>query len=54
MIRLLQFLVHGCFHEWEIIKEKTTDYDLFLSSGTATKYILKCKKCGAMKTFLAK
>lgn len=54
MIRLLRFLIHGCFHEWEIIDENLTNYNHDFSSGTAVKYTLKCKKCGAMKTFLAK
>ena len=59
MIRLIQFLFSGCFHQWEVINRQRTDndfnfYDLILSSGTADTYTLRCKKCGAMKTFLAK
>ena len=54
MIRLFQFLLHGCFHEYEIVKENLLDYDYDFSSGTATQYTLRCKKCGSMKVFLAK
>ena len=54
MIRLIKFLFSGCFHQWEVIKQQLTDYDYDWCSGTADKYTLRCKKCGAMKTFLAK
>ena len=54
MIRLIQFLFSGCFHQWEVIKQTLTVYDCFWDSGTADRYTLQCKKCGSMKTFLAK
>ena len=54
MIRLIQFLFSGCLHQWEVIDENITNYDHEWCRGTAVKYTLRCKKCGAMKTFLAK
>jgi hypothetical protein len=44
MIKLIQFLFSGCFHQWEVFNQALT-WD---------KYTLRCKKCGAMKTFLAR
>lgn len=50
MIRLLQFLWSGCWHEWEVIKEARLEWtDDFGSEGTCTRYILQCKKCGNIK-----
>lgn len=51
MKRLFEFLIDGCFHEWECVKtvyvyDKETD-----SYPIGNKYVLKCKKCGKMKTF---
>jgi len=54
MIRLIQFLLSGCFHQWEVIKQTRADYNHFWNWGTTDQYTLRCKKCGAMKTFLAK
>jgi uncharacterized protein CbrC (UPF0167 family) len=54
MIRLIQFLFSGCFYQWEAIRQVQTDYDFGWASGNATNYTLRCKKCGAMKTFLAR
>ena len=54
MIRLIQFLFSGCFHQWEAIAQDLTNFDYGWCKGTADKYTLRCKKCGAMKTFLAK
>lgn len=51
MIRLLQFLIHGCFHEWEVIDEGCCYVFMF---GIAKNYTVKCKKCGTIKTSLAR
>ena len=58
MKKLLEFLLTGCFHDWEI-KDKTIVYrpegikyevnGEKLPSGQ--KYTLRCKKCGEMKTY---
>lgn len=54
MKRLLEFLLTGCFHEWEIYKTNPV-YDSY--DGQLTEYpigekiTLRCKKCGEMKTF---
>jgi len=59
MIRLLQFLWSGCFHEWETIKERsmTSTHNLTYASGKEltdeknyTEYTLRCKKCGEIKS----
>lgn len=59
MIRLLQFLWSGCFHEWETIKERnmTSTHNLTYASGKEvkdetnyTEYTLRCKKCGKIKS----
>jgi len=54
MIRLIKFLFSGCFHQWEAIDQVQKKYDYDWCGGTATNYILRCKKCGAMKTFLVR
>jgi len=54
MIRLIQFLFSGCFHQWEVIDQNISTYDHGWCKGTAFRYTSRCKKCGAMKTFLAK
>ena len=54
MIRLIKFLFSGCFHQWKVINQALTNFNLGWCNGTAVKYTLRCKKCGAMKTFLAK
>ena len=59
MIKLLQFLWSGCFHEWETIKErdmKSTRSLTYLSGKELTdennyiEYTLRCKKCGEIKS----
>lgn len=54
MLRLLQWLISGCFHEWEVIADARFEYENDFSSGTCTKYTLRCKKCGSLKTYAAK
>jgi len=62
MKRLLEFLWSGCWHEWETesickILDSSKGVTLedvatgkFLPIGR--KYVLRCKKCGELKTFL--
>lgn len=56
MLRLIQFLIHGCFHEWEIVT-KVPGKDIVKADGVAiyesngTVYTLRCRKCGKMKIF---
>ena len=47
MKKLIQFLLSGCWHEWEIIKERDLVDERGAVIGVA--YNLKCKKCGDMK-----
>ena len=58
MLKLLEFLWSGCFHNWETIKEQ----DMFVSGcefrngkeyetrHTYTEYVLRCKNCGEIKS----
>lgn len=47
MLRLLQWLIFGHIHEYEIVETKrvTQGEDRF------TTYILRCKHCGKMKHY---
>ena len=54
MIRLLRFLLSGCFHDWEIVRVAAYKYSGDFSSGHCEKFTLRCTKCGAMKTFTNK
>ena len=57
MKKLLEFLIGGCFHEWEI-EQKTRIFETDLLKydvegkqlPTGMRYTLRCKKCGEMKT----
>jgi hypothetical protein len=56
MLKLLRFLITGDMHdhEWEIIGEEKVDYwysnfDKMPSSFVRI-YVLRCKKCGAIKS----
>jgi hypothetical protein len=50
MIKLIQFLISGCWHEWEIIKYSDLHWSNdFGERGTGTRYILRCKKCGLVR-----
>jgi hypothetical protein len=59
MIKLLEFLWSGCFHNWETIKEeeKIETFNMsYLDGGERTTrkvypvYILRCKNCGHIKS----
>lgn len=58
MIKLLEFLWSGCFHEWETITVKemvSTTNQLYMSGKEYetkkeyVQYTLRCKKCGNIK-----
>jgi hypothetical protein len=59
MKKLLEFLLTGCFHEWEIEdKKKVFDFEVTpedILTGKhfpiGSKYTLRCKKCGELKTY---
>lgn len=50
MIRLIQFLIHGCFHEWEVLDkselEWSNDFGIY---RTCMRFYVRCKKCGHVK-----
>lgn len=59
MIKLLEFLWSGCFHNWETIKEKkmvkTSNMSYQYGGKTSntkeyTEYTLRCKNCGHIKS----
>jgi hypothetical protein len=48
MIRLLEFLIHGCWHDWRI----QSAGDLVRKDGLmacGTRYIYQCEKCHRIK-----
>lgn len=49
MIRLLQWLFHGCLHEWDIIRRGTIRSEYGDRIGLF--YDCRCKKCGRIKEF---
>ncbi len=52
MKKLLEFLLTGCFHEWEIISKTPVYWEGDLEKlPIGHKYTLRCKKCGEMKTY---
>jgi len=51
MLKLLQFLWTGCWHEWAIKQEgpyQKTLHGKVMQEGIYTDY--QCKKCGRLKT----
>ncbi len=54
MLKLLGFLISGCWHKWRVINQETVNYSTDFSKGTADRYILQCEHCGNIKTKLAK
>jgi hypothetical protein len=58
MKKLLEFLIGGCFHEWEIEQKMTMFRSNSINLGVdgkqlpvGNKYTLRCKKCGELKTY---
>jgi hypothetical protein len=55
MKRLIEFLLTGCWHNWEIIKEEELIWSNDLGEhGTGSRFTLQCKKCGNLKKFDAR
>jgi Fe2+ or Zn2+ uptake regulation protein len=51
MFRLFQFLIDGCFHEYEVIEKSEYEQTTVYNTGRhreshITVHILRCKKCG--------
>ena len=46
MIRLIEFLISGCWHKWETIDECGLTS---VFGNTGTRIMLKCEKCGNWK-----
>lgn len=46
MIRLLQYILSGCWHKWETIDVSPFTWNSDISSGRGTRYTLRCEKCG--------
>jgi hypothetical protein len=49
MIRLLQYILSGCFHKWETIDKGPFTWKNDWSEGSGTRYALRCEKCGEIK-----
>jgi translation initiation factor 2 beta subunit (eIF-2beta)/eIF-5 len=53
MIKLFEFLLHGCWHQWEriddvLVTHKITDSYGELDEFRVRTYTLQCKKCGSL------
>lgn len=46
MIRLLQYILSGCFHKWEIFDQVPLNWKSEVGEGVGTRYTLRCEKCG--------
>jgi len=59
MERLIEFLKEGCFHKWEVSQQNpyvSVWTGVGKSEGESSKtegtmYVLRCSRCGKMKTF---
>jgi len=50
MIKLWQFLMHGCWHRWEEVERRNLNReDAFAGSGT--RVYCRCTKCGHQTKF---
>ena len=49
MIRLLHYILSGCFHRWGILEKNPFSWDNDRSKGSGTRYTLRCEKCGTIK-----
>jgi len=49
MIRLIQFLIFGHIHKWNVLEKEK--YTLDQGSHNGIQYNLQCEKCGNMKRF---
>lgn len=46
MIRLLQYIISGCFHKWETIDKVDLTWKTDWSEGKGIRYTLRCEHCG--------
>ena len=55
MKKLLEFLLEGCWHQWETVKEIDTEVkvwrgatDNIVGKYNELTYVLRCSKCGTI------
>lgn len=46
MIRLLKFILSGCFHKWETIEKVSLTWKSEFGEGKGRRYTLRCERCG--------
>ena len=47
MFKLIDLLLHGCWHKWKVIKECAVwEADKNADKPMGYQYILQCEKCG--------
>lgn len=51
MWKIIQLIIFGHTHEWEIIEQSplTVHFDYTSQKANGTHYVLRCKKCGNLK-----
>lgn len=49
MIRLISFLITGCWHQWKIIDTISVFERGYNDREIATRFVLQCTKCGDVK-----
>jgi hypothetical protein len=53
MFKLIDFLIHGCWHKWTI-KDEFAVWDAEKPKSTraiGTQYVLQCEKCGRISHY---
>lgn len=54
MLRILSFIMSGCWHKWKTIKCEPFEWKGEISSGRCDLYTLQCERCGDIKAVKAK
>lgn len=49
MIRLFEFLIHGCWHRWRAMEKIRLIRDAKDSIGYGTRFVYQCEKCHRIK-----
>ena len=49
MIRLFEFLVHGCWHRWRAMEKVRLVSGPKDEIGHGTRYVYQCEKCHRIK-----
>ena len=49
MIKLFEFLVHGCWHRWRAMQTIKLVRDERDEIGHGTRYVYQCEKCHRIK-----